>query len=185
MRPHAATVLVLFAVLPLSATCKAREPPPPVDEEPTPSIVQLPDPCQDNDADCPPGTACNRVACSALGLEHGPMDKLLEPCNSDEACVVGHGDRLVCIRGLCRGCMNAEECAPGGERAGWFCLDPPAGRCSTTRERKRIPSPYDRPDIPFPPTDGPPPPPPPPGATASTLPAPPFPQPVPNDAAPP
>jgi hypothetical protein len=182
MRLQAAVLVVLLAVLPLSANCKAREPPPPLEEEPTPSIVWIPESCRDDDADCPPGTACNRTACSALGTS-APPGKLMEPCNSDQACDEGDGERLVCIRGLCRGCLTAEECAPGGERAGWFCVY--GHRCSTTRERKWTPSPYERPYVPFPPTDGPPPPPPPPGATAPTLPAPPFPQPVPNDAAPP
>jgi hypothetical protein len=171
---YCAVVLVLGSCL-FFGSCKAREPPV-AEGKPDSGYLKAPIPvapiCRDNDADCPPGSFCNRTDCS--DVFNGPS-KVLHPCENDAACIGPRGDKLLCLQGRCRMCLNAEECAPGGERAGWYCN---TGYCSTKKETRRdpLPPPYGPKYIPFPSTDNlPAPVAPPPDATAPTLPTPPLP----------
>jgi hypothetical protein len=164
-----AMITVLFFVA-LFTGCKTRETAPLASDDPhlAKGPVPIEPACSDNDSDCPAGYYCDRDGCSNyFGRDN--RSKLFLECVSEKECVEDDGKRWICHRGRCRSCLKAEECAPGGEAAGWFCW---GGHCSTSPpERGRPPVK----DIPFPPipSAGSPPLPLPPAPTATTWPTPP------------
>ena len=143
--------ILVFAAL--FAGCKTRETAPPAKENtnihkaPVPIDPLLPR-CNDNDSDCEPGYYCNRTACTNY-FEGSP--KYMDECLSEKDCIQDDGNKYICLRGRCRSCLNAEECAPGGEAAGWFCW---GGQCNTSPPPppERLGNPPGVKDIPFPPT---------------------------------
>jgi len=164
---------VLFFVA-LFAGCKTREGPPLANENPNihkapVPITPVPPQCNDNDSDCPPGYYCDRDACVNY-FEGSP--KFMDECVSEKDCMQDGGNKWICHKGRCRGCLNAEECARGGEAAGWFCR---SGKCTTSPPPPKVGNPPGVKDIPFPPTPPSDAPPIPPVPSASAWPAPPPP----------
>jgi hypothetical protein len=138
MRWRNVALALIGAVSLLPVGCKTREPTPSTEgtaetdpwvtdrdrmlaeqKGPPPLVGQ----CNDVDADCDPGEYCNRNFCWTLD-DRTREGKFLIPCKSEEDCFLPDGDKLLCLKGRCRGCMSAEECAPGGEKAGWYCRRP-------------------------------------------------------------
>ena len=104
-------------------------------------------PCRENDADCPAGYICDRKVCASV---HGrPEDRLDNRfghlCDGGQACIERNGTRLLCLQGRCRSCLTAEDCALGGERAGWYCI---TGRHCSTSPHGPPPSPPPDPSAP-------------------------------------
>ena len=89
---------------------------------------------------------CNRFVCTQVSKE----EKLATPCTSNSDCVINEYYNRLCLAGRCRGCRNADECAPGGEMAGWYCTS--GGSCTQhpEKEREGINYPGRPKDIPFP-----------------------------------